>query len=148
MADPTYERRLEFLGRYCMTKMDPDFPDKVSPGDFVVGGDGTGYGHDHDHACMSLRGAGVAAVFCESTNTNFKRNSIHHGLAVVEVKGIMEATRTGDELEVYLSEGTIRNLSNGKALTFIPYPDFILEMLQAGGLYPHLAEQVKAGVFG
>jgi 3-isopropylmalate/(R)-2-methylmalate dehydratase small subunit len=143
----TYEERLKALGRYCLTVLDKDFPDKVHPGDFVVGGEGTGYGHDHDHACLSLIGAGVGAILCESTNNNFKRNSIHHGLPVIEVKGIMSETKTGDELEVALVKGTVRNLTTGKILTFSPYPSFILEMLEEGGLYPQLMLQIKDGVY-
>jgi len=147
--DPTktYEDRLAELGQYCMTKVDPDFPKKVRPGDIIVGGDGFGYGHDHDHACMSLRGAGVAAVLCDATNSNFKRNSIHHGLPVIEVKGILSGTNTGDELEVDLAKGVVRNLTSGKAFTFVPYPDFILEVLDAGGLYQQLTSQVIAGLY-
>jgi 3-isopropylmalate/(R)-2-methylmalate dehydratase small subunit len=143
----SYEDRLGELGRHCLIKVDPEFPNKVRPGDFVVGGEGFGYGHDHDHACMSLRGAGVAAVLCEAANTNFKRNSIHHGLPVVEVKGILSECKTGDEIEVSLVDGVVRNITTGKTLTFIPYPDFILEILEAGGLYPLLTDQVKLGLY-
>lgn len=143
----TYEQRLLELGQFCMTTVDPDFPQKVRPGDIIVGDGGFGYGHDHDHACMSLRGAGVAAILCEATNINFKRNAIHHGLAVVEVKAILSATHTGDEVEVSLTTGIVRNLTNEKTLNFIPYPDFILEILRAGGLYQQLTSQVKAGIY-
>ena len=66
----------------------------------------------------------------------------------IEVKGIMKETKTGDELEVDLVEGMVRNLTNGKTLTFIPYPNFILEILEAGGIYPQLTNQVKSGVYG
>jgi 3-isopropylmalate/(R)-2-methylmalate dehydratase small subunit len=143
----SYDDSLRELGRYCLTKVDPEFPNKVRTGDFVVGGQGFGYGHDHDHACMSLRGAGIEAVLCEAANTNFKRNSIHHGLPVIEVKGIMNECKTGDKLEVILAEGRVRNITTGKTLVFIPYPDFILEILEAGGLYPLLANQVKLGLY-
>lgn len=143
----SYEERLHELGRYCFTVLDKDFPNKVRLGDFVVGGEGTGYGHDHDHACLSLIGAGVGAVLCESANINFKRNSIHHGLPVVEVKGIMTETKTGDELEVALVKGMVRNLTTGKTLTFVPYPDFILEMLEVGGLYKQLMLRIRDGVY-
>lgn len=142
-----YEERLKELGRHCLTVLDPEFPNKINAGDFIVGGEGTGYGHDHDHACMSLRGAGVGAVLCEATNNNFKRNSIHHGLPVIEVKGIMSETKTGDDLEVDLANGKVRNLSTGKILEFIPYPDFILDILEAGGLYPQLAKQLGNGLY-
>ncbi|MBI4232817.1 MAG: 3-isopropylmalate dehydratase [Chloroflexi bacterium] len=137
----TYEE----LGKYCMTKVDPDFPRKVQRGDFIVAGENMGYGHDHDHACMSIKGAGVAAVLCESTNANFLRNSIEHGLPVVELPGIKEVVRQGDELEVDLTNGYVRNLRTKAELKFAPYPSFLLDMLDAGGLYPHLAHQIKAG---
>jgi 3-isopropylmalate/(R)-2-methylmalate dehydratase small subunit len=143
----TYEQRLAELGVYCMTTVDPDFPKKVQPGDIIVGDEGFGYGHDHDHACMSIRGAGIAVVICESSNSNFTRNAIHHGLAVVEAKGIMSGVGTGDELEVDLAKGTISNLTNGKTLTFVPYPDFLIKIIEAGGLYKQLTTQVQSGVY-
>lgn len=143
----TYEQRLGELGIHCMTVIDPEFPKKVQPGDIIVGDEGFGYGHDHDHACMSIRGAGVAAVLCESSNSNFMRNAIHHGLVVVEVAGIMSSVKTGDEVEIDLSKGVVRNITNGKTLTFIPYPNFILEIIEAGGLYQQLTTQVKSSVY-
>ena len=143
----TYEQRLAELGTHCMTTVDPDFPKKIQPGDFIVGGEGFGYGHDHDHACMSIKGAGIAAVLCETTNINFKRNAIHHGLPVVEARGVLNGVKTGDELELSLVEGTIRNLTRGVMLNFIPYPDFILDIIKAGNLYNQLESQVKSGEY-
>jgi 3-isopropylmalate/(R)-2-methylmalate dehydratase small subunit len=147
--DPTktYDQRLSELGLHCMTNVDPDFPKKVHPGDIIVGDNGFGYGHDHDHACMSIKGAGISVVICESSNSNFLRNAIHHGLAVIEIKGIMNGIRTGDELEVDLKKGTAVNLTNGNNFSFIPYPDFILEIINAGGLYKQLTRQVESGDF-
>jgi 3-isopropylmalate/(R)-2-methylmalate dehydratase small subunit len=146
-SNVTYDRRLAELGAHCMATVDPEFPNKVRPGDFIVASEGFGYGHDHDHACMSIRGAGVAAVICEATNINFKRNAIHHGLAVIEVKDVLKHVSTGDALEVQLANGVIRNLTTGAQLAFIPYPDFILGIIDAGNLYTQLASQVKAGQY-
>lgn len=135
----------EDFGRYCMTAVDPDFPKKVQKGDFIVAGENMGYGHDHDHACMSIRGAGVGAVLCESTNANFLRNAIDHGLPCVQCRGIMSMVHQGDELEVDLAQGTIANLTTGAELRFIPLPDFLLEKLEAGGLYLYLKKKLKKG---
>jgi len=143
--DKTYEQRLAELGVYCMTKVDADFPRKIGQGDIIVGDKGFGYGHDHDHACMSIRGAGISAVVCESSNSNFMRNSIHHGLAVVEVKGILNGVGTGDELEMDLAKGTVTDVTNGKTFSFVPYPDFILKIIEAGGVYKQLTQQVQTG---
>lgn len=131
----------EELGKYCMTTLDPDFPKKVRKGDFIVGAENVGYGHDHFHACRSIRGAGVAAVLCESSNAIFFRNSVECGLPVVECKGVKEAASQGDELEVDLAVGTIRNLTTGRLLHFTPYPSFLLEMVEAGGVYALLQKK-------
>ncbi|MFC1861991.1 3-isopropylmalate dehydratase [Chloroflexota bacterium] len=133
------------LGKYCMTTVDPEFPKKVKRGDFIVAGENMGYGHGHDHACMSIKGAGIAAVLCESTNALFHRDSIHHGFPVIDCKGVKEKVNQGDELEVDLVEATIRNLTTGEELRFPPIPGFLLEMLEAGGLYPQLEKRIKEG---
>ena len=138
-------RTAENLGPYCMTVVDPDFPKKVKKGDFIVAGENMGYGHDHDHACVSIVGAGVAAVICDSTNSNFLRNSVNHGLPVIEYPGIREATREGDELEVDLEAATIKNLTKGQEFRFTPFPAEMLDIIKAGGLYQYLKQEIAAG---
>ena len=145
LGELTTEDITREFSKHCMTKLDPDFPKKVKSGDFIIGGEGMGYGHDHDHACLSIKGAGVGAVLCEATNANFKRNCIHHGLPVVELKGIMSAVKQGDELEVDLVKGVVKNLNSGQELKFQPYPDFLIEIFQAGGVYPLLKFRIAAG---
>jgi len=140
----------EELGKYCMTGADAEFPQKVKQGDFIVAGEGMGYSaacldgdpddpHTLAFASKAIIGSGVAAVLCESSNFTFLRNSIDHGLPVVECQGIIEQVSQGDELEVDLKEGVIHNITTDKDLCFPGLPDFILEMLEAGGLYPKLA---------
>jgi 3-isopropylmalate/(R)-2-methylmalate dehydratase small subunit len=135
----------EALGKYCMVNVDPDFPKKVQKGDFIVAEDNMGYGHDHDHGCLAIIGAGVGAVLCESAAPYFLRNSIEHWLPVVELPGIVAATTQGDALEVDLIAGTVRNARTGGMLTFTPPPDFILEMITAGGIYPLVTRMAQDG---
>ena len=135
----------EALGKYCMVNVDPDFPKKVRKGDFIVAEDNMGYGHDHDHGCLALLGAGVGAVLCESAAPYFLRNSIEHGLPVVELPGIIQATGHGDALEVDLTVGSVRNVRTGTTLAFTPPPDFILEMILAGGIYPLVTSMANEG---
>ena len=123
------------LGEHCLTTVDPEFPRKVKPGDFLIGGRGMGYGHDHDHACVAIQGAGIGAVICEATSGYFKRNSIHHGLPVIELKGIMATVDQGDELELDLVKGTLINARSGAVEHFQPWPPFLIEIIEAGGLY-------------
>lgn len=134
----------EEIGKYCMTKVDPDFPKKVQKGDFIVG-EFIGFGHDHDHACLSILGAGVAAVICDTSAPYFLRNSIERGLPVVELSGILDAVKQGDELEVDLEKGRLTNISSGIELKFEPMPAFIIRKLEAGGMVPLLKTEVEAG---
>ncbi len=133
----------ELLSQYCMIEVDPEFPRKVQTGDFIVGGRNFGYGHDHDNSCKSILGVGVPAVICESSNGNFIRNSIHHGLAVVEVPGITKMVKEGNTLELDLNAGVVKNLSNEEELRFEPYPEAIFRILEAGDLYLQLQKQLK-----
>ena len=135
----------EALGKYCMTNVDPDFPKKVRKGDFIVADDNMGYGHDHFHGCMSILGAGVGAVLCESAAPYFLRNSLELGLPVIELPGVVKAVEQGDPLEVDLIRGTFRNLRSQAELSFAPPPGFILEMLEAGGIYPLLTRMAGEG---
>jgi 3-isopropylmalate/(R)-2-methylmalate dehydratase small subunit len=134
----------EEIGKYCMTKVDPDFPKKVRKGDFIVG-EFMGFGHDHDHACLSILGAGVAAVLCDTSAPYFLRNSIERGLPVVELPGILDAVKQGDELELDLEKGRLTNMSSGVESKFEPMPDFIIRKLEAGGVVPLLKMEVDAG---
>jgi 3-isopropylmalate/(R)-2-methylmalate dehydratase small subunit len=135
----------EALGPYCMVNVDPDFPKKVGKGDFIVAEDNMGYGHDHDHGCLAIIGTGVGAVLCESAAPYFLRNSIEHGLPIVELPGIVAATQQGDALEVDLSAGSVRNVRTGAVLAFTPPPDFIMEMIQARGIYPLMRRMAAEG---
>lgn len=132
-------------GKYCMTNLDPDFPKKVQEGDFIIAGINFGYGHDHESAPLSIKGCGVSAVICESTNRNFLRNAVHIGVPVIELPGIKSKVKQGDELEVNLKTGTVQNLTTGETMKFAPYPDFLLEIIEAGGLYPLLREKLAKG---
>ena len=138
-------RTEEDYGKYCMTNLDPEFPKKVKKGDFIVAGENMGYGHDHESAPMAIKGCGVAAVICESTNRNFLRNSVHIGLPVVECPGIKNMVKDGDEITVDLRSGIIENTSTGKEISFPPYPDFMLEIIDEGGLYPLIRRKLAEG---
>ena len=122
------------FGPYCMSEVDPTFAQRVQCGDFLVGEEGFGYGHDHHHACQSIKGCGVAAVLCDSSTTYFMRNSLNLGLLVLEIPGIFAATTTGDALVVDLEQGAVTNTATGWRAEFTKLPDFLLEILEAGGV--------------
>ncbi|HXG50008.1 MAG TPA: 3-isopropylmalate dehydratase [candidate division Zixibacteria bacterium] len=128
-----------------MAGVDPEFRQKVRPGDLIVAGISFGMGSSAEEAPRSLRDAGVAAVLAESISNIYLRTLINLGLPAIECPGISEMVETGHELEVDLETGTVRNLSTGRALAFPPFSDHALAILEKGGLIPYLKSTLAGG---
>ena len=122
------------MGEWAMRVVDPDFAKKVKKGDIMVVGTNMGCGHDHYLSNVAIKQSGIDCVIAESFDRNFFRNSIAVGLPIIEYPGINKIAKQGDELSVDLKVGTIKNLTNGKSGKFKPFPDFLLEIVDAGGL--------------
>jgi 3-isopropylmalate/(R)-2-methylmalate dehydratase small subunit len=133
------------MGPWCMTNIDPDFPKKIKKGDIMVVGTNMGCGHSHMQANTSIKQCGISCVIAESFDRNFFRNSIAIGLPIIEFKGINQNVKEGDELEVDLQAGKIKNLTTKKTLKFTPLPDFLLDMLEAGSVEDHVNKLIAEG---
>ena len=135
----------ETLGRYCMTAVDPDFPKKVRKGDIIVAGTNMGCGHDHATGPQAIKGCGVEAVIAESLTDWFLRNCINVGLLAIQYEGIKKEVKEGDELKIDVRSGKLTNLTTNKKMEFKPLPDFILEIIEAGGLVSHIMKRIENG---
>jgi len=131
------------LGKYCFHDLDESFSQKVKPGDIIVAGENFGCGSSREHAPLAIKGAGIAAVIAESFARIFLRNSINIGLTVIEAPGISQFADEGDELEVDLDAGEIRNLSKNTSLKFNPLPEFLNRIIAVGGLIEFAKERLK-----
>ena len=119
---------------HCMETADQDFVKRVKPGDIIVGGVNFGCGSSREHAQISIIGCGVSCVIAKSFARIFFRNSINLGLPVLESTEAVDAIEAGDELDVDLSTGTIRNLTRDLTFQAKPYEPFMMEIIEAGGL--------------
>ncbi|WP_048086874.1 3-isopropylmalate dehydratase small subunit [Ferroglobus placidus] len=124
--------KIEELAKHVMEDADPDFMKKFRKGDFVVAGKNFGMGSSREHAPLALKVAGVSAVIAKSFARIFYRNAINVGLPVLIAD--TDAIDSGDELEVDLERGVIKNLSKGVEIKAKPLPDFMLKILKEGGL--------------
>jgi len=124
------------LAKHVLEDADPEFAAKMNPGDFVVGGKNFGLGSSREHAPAIIKLAGVSAVLAQSFARIFYRNAINVGLPVIKCD--TDKIETGDELEVNLAEGTIKNLTKGFILTFSPLPEIMRAILEDGGLVEHI----------
>ena len=129
------------LAKYAMEDYDKDFVRRVQPGDIIVAGADFGCGSSREHAVWALRGAGVSAVIAPNFARIYYRNSINNGFLALECEGITDLFQDGEEAELDLKGGTIRNPRTGKELSFVPVPQFALDVQKAGGWL----EYMKAG---
>jgi 3-isopropylmalate/(R)-2-methylmalate dehydratase small subunit len=122
------------LAKYAMEDADPEWTDKMNKGDFIVAGDNFGCGSSREHAPIALKAAGVAAVIAKSFARIFYRNAINIGLPILESERAAEEINQGDEIEVDLNSGTINDLSTRKTYQSQPFPAFMQNIINAGGL--------------
>lgn len=122
------------LAAHCMEDIDPDFANKVNQGDIIVAGKNFGCGSSREHAPLAIKSTGISCVIAKSFARIFYRNAINIGLPILECDGSIEEIASGDELEVNTDEGIITNLTTGKIYTAKPFPEFIKEIINAGGL--------------
>jgi len=124
------------LAAHVMEDADPEFPRKVAKGDIVVGGRNFGCGSSREQAPSALKHAGVSAVVAGSFARIFYRNSINIGMPVIVCPAAASRMRSGDQIEIDLHGGSIA-LQDGERLTFSPLPDFLIRILDEGGLVPY-----------
>ncbi len=134
----------EELARHCMEDIDPHFASAVQKGDIIVAGENFGCGSSREHAPLAIKGAGVSCVVARSFARIFYRNAINIGLPILECPAAVEETEMGHQLEIDLEAGRIRNLITGRVYQAEPYPPFMLQILNAGGLIAY-TRQVLAG---
>jgi 3-isopropylmalate/(R)-2-methylmalate dehydratase small subunit len=124
------------LAKHVLEDADPTFASRVKEGDFVVGGNNFGLGSSREHAPLVIKMAGVSAVLAKSVARIFFRNAINRGLPVLICD--TDKINDGDELEVDLKKGIIKDITNGNELTFNKIPDAMLSILKEGGLMPYI----------
>ena len=124
------------LAKHTLEDADPDFVKNVKKGGFVVGGRNFGLGSSREHAPVIIKLTGVSAVLAKSFARIFFRNAINSGLPALECD--TDGIDNGDELEILLSEGVVKNRTKGTELAFHRLPPIMIEILDSGGLVEHI----------
>lgn len=121
------------LAKHVMEDADPSFSSKVGKGDIMVAGENFGCGSSREHAPIAIKAAGVDIVIAKSFARIFYRNAFNTGLLILECKDT-DKIAEGDKLEVSLDNGSIKNLSKNEEYKFEAMPEFMQELVKAGGL--------------
>jgi 3-isopropylmalate/(R)-2-methylmalate dehydratase small subunit len=124
------------LARHALEDADPKFASRVKEEDFVVAGDNFGLGSSREHAPLVIKMAGVRAILAKSVARIFFRNAINLGLPVLICN--TDKIKDGDELEIDLKAGVVKDITNGSQLNFSKIPDIMLAILDEGGLIPYI----------
>lgn len=129
------------LAMHAMEDIDAEFVRNVKKGDFIIASDDFGCGSSREHAVWALRGAGVKAVVANSFARIFYRNCINNGMLAIECKEVYKKIKTGDELEIDVKKGVIKNISKKEEHNFTPIAPFAMEIINDGGLLDHISKK-------
>jgi 3-isopropylmalate/(R)-2-methylmalate dehydratase small subunit len=132
------------LAKHCMEGIDTQFVQRVRSGDIIVAETNFGCGSSREHAPLAVKASGISCVIARSFARIFFRNAINIGLPILECDEAVEGTQPGDILEVELETGAIKNVTRGRVFQAKPYPEFMLELIAAGGLIEHTRRRLKA----
>jgi len=123
----------EELAKHVMEDADPEFVNKMTPGDIIVADQNFGCGSSREHAPIALKAAGISAIIAPTFARIFYRNAFNMGLPIFELEESAQINE-GDVVKVDMDSGTITNKTTNKTYTFTPIPEFMQELINAGGL--------------
>lgn len=130
------------LGTHAMEGIDPEFASRVKPGDIIVADSNFGCGSSREVAPIAIKGAGVSAVVAKSFARIFYRNAINIGLPILECPEAVDAISAGDEIEIDVAAGTIRNVTRNAEYHAAEFPPFMRSLIEAGGLIPYVERRL------
>lgn len=130
------------LAKHCMEVPDPEFSSKAKPGDILVAGRNFGCGSSREHAPVSIKGLGISVVIAESFARIFFRNCINIGQPILECPPAAKDAQPGDEMEIRLEEGKIVNLTQKETYQAAPFPPFMKQIMDAGGLMEYVKKRI------
>ena len=125
---------MQKLAEHCMEDIDQDFRKNVQTGDIIVAGNNFGCGSSREHAPATIKASGVSCVIANSFARIFYRNSINIGLAIIECPEAVTAISAGDQVSVDFVKGQIVDETTGKTFAAEPFPEFLQDIIDKGGL--------------
>ena len=133
------------LAQHCMEDVDLEFLTRVESGDIIVADTNFGCGSSREHAPLAIKASGISCVIAESFARIFFRNAINIGLPLLESIEAVDSTEDGDFIECDLATGEIRNITRSKTFIAEPYPNFMMEIINAGGLVEYTRKKLTGG---
>ena len=131
------------LALHCMEDIDINFKKKVHPGDIIVAERNFGCGSSREHAPLAIKASGISCIIAENFARIFYRNAINIGLPIMECEEAVKDIEEGNQIEVDFYKGIIKNITKNKSYTAQPFPEFMMEIIKAGGLINYIVKGVS-----
>lgn len=131
------------LASHAMVDIDPEFVNKVKPGDLIVANKNFGCGSSREHAPIAIKASGISCVIAETFARIFYRNAINIGLPIIECKEAAEKIEAGDQVEIDFDNGVIYNRTKNESYQGQAFPEFMQELIAAGGLINYMNQSLK-----
>jgi 3-isopropylmalate dehydratase small subunit len=132
------------LAKHCMEDEDPQFVKKIKRGDIIVADTNFGCGSSREHAPIAIKAAGISCVVAKSFARIFYRNAFNMGLAILESAEAADEIGEGDRIQVDMATGKIRDLTTGMEFQANSMPEFMIELLNDGGLIKHVMKKIRS----
>ena len=133
----------EELAKHCMEDLDAGFVGKVAVGDILVAEENFGCGSSREHAPIAIKASGISVVIAKSFARIFYRNAINTGLPIMESPEAVDGIVDGDEVEVDADSGVIVNVTRGETYHAQPFPPFVKDIIEQGGLVEAAKDKVS-----
>ena len=135
------------LAEHCMedTIEHPDFPEKIAVGDIIIAGKNFGCGSSREHAPIAIKACQISCVIAKTFARIFYRNAINIGLPILESEDAAIKVDEGDQVEVDLAAGIIKNLTKNQTYQAMPFPGFMQQIISAGGLMNYVKQRYAVG---
>ncbi|MBR5272980.1 MAG: 3-isopropylmalate dehydratase small subunit [Clostridia bacterium] len=131
------------LASHCMEDIDKEFVNKVKVGDIMVADKNFGCGSSREHAPIAIKESGISCVIASTFARIFYRNALNIGLAILESDAAAKDIKDGDEVAVDFTTGVIKNLTNGNEYQAEPFPEFIQNIIEKGGLLNSISDRLE-----
>ncbi len=136
------------LSSHLFEDFRPELGRTLRSGEVIVAGGNFGCGSSREHAPIALKARGVTCVVADSFARIFFRNALNIGLPILECPGAAAACADGDVVTVDVSAGKVTIGADGPTLDATPFPQFMRDLIVAGGLINYVAARIVAGQGG
>ena len=131
------------LAKHCMGGIDENFLGKVKDNKILIAGRNFGCGSSREHAPLALKEVGVTCIIASSFARIFFRNAINIGLPIIECEQVVTNTKEGDEVQIDTVRGNIKNLTKEESYSLVPFPPFLQQLINKGGLEGYVKERMR-----